>query len=325
MRILVTGGMGFIGHHVVTRLEDLGHDVIIVDNNTDYGTIPHEELNALIKEREAQVYSVNYPYNISTPSVENAFKAAEPEVVIHLASFPRQKVVSNNPVLAADTMVKGLLNLCELSNRYKVKKFVYVSSSMVYGDFIEGTDEQTICNPIGHYAIMKLAGEQMVRDYGLRGCFDFTIVRPSAVYGPRDVEDRVISKFFMSAMQNKVLRVNGSYEKLDFTYVDDTVSGIIGAALDTRAPYRTYNITRGVSRTLLEAAMLVTEIVGKGEIEVVSKDSAFPSRNALSIENAKKDFGFDPKIDIEEGFRLYYDYLTSSPFWIHKVFTQGSL
>lgn len=319
MRILVTGGMGFIGHHLVAQLEGMGHAVTVVDNYTDYGIIPKDELNALIKEREAQVYSVNYPYDISTSVVENAFKASEPELVIHLASFPRQKVVNNNPVLASDTMIKGLLNLCELSYQYKVKKFVYVSSSMVYGDFAEGIDEYASCNPIGQYAIMKLAGEHIVRDYGRRGCFNFTIVRPSAVYGPRDVEDRVISKFFMAAMRNGVLKVHGSHEKLDFTYVDDTASGIIGASLDPLAPYRTYNITRGVSRTLLEAATIVTNIVGKGTIEVVSKDHAFPSRAALSIENAKKDFGFDPKIDIEEGFQKYYDYLSSSPFWIQKV------
>lgn len=315
MRILVTGGMGFIGHNVVAQLENLGHDVTLVDNFTDYGIIPGEELNALMLERQSQLSSVCYTYDIAEPALETAFKVTEPELVIHLASFPRQKVVNNNPTVAADTMMKGLLNVCELSKKYKVSKVVYVSSSMVYGDYVDGTYEYTTCNPIGQYAIMKLAGEQLVRDYGRRGCFDFTIVRPSAVYGPRDVEDRVVSKFFMAAIRDEILKVNGPYEKLDFTYVDDAVSGIVGASLNTNAPYRIYNITRGVSRTLLEAAMMITAMVGKGKIEVSSRDENYPSRGALSIENAHRDFDFNPKIDIEEGFAKYYNYLITSTVW----------
>lgn len=311
--------MGFIGHNVVAQLEDMGHDVTLVDNFTDYGIIPSEELNALMLERQTQISSVCYMYDIAESAVETAFKVAEPELVIHLASFPRQKVVNNNPLVAADSMVKGLLNLCELSCKYKVKKFVYISSSMVYGDFNDGTDEYAFCKPQGQYAIMKLAGEQLVRDYGHRGCFDYTIVRPSAVYGPRDVEDRVVSKFFMAAMNDGVLKVNGEHEKLDFTYVEDTASGIVQASLSNNTAFRTYNITRGESRTLLEAANLITKIVGKGKVEITHKSEDYPSRGTLSINNARKDFGYDPKINIEEGFTTYYEWLSNSTFWSSKT------
>lgn len=311
--------MGFIGHNVVAQLEDMGHDVTLVDNFTDYGIISGEELNALMLERQTQISSVNYIYDIAESAVETAFKVAEPELVIHLASFPRQKVVNSNPLVAADSMVKGLLNLCELSHKYKVKKFVYISSSMVYGDFDDGTIECAFCKPQGQYAIMKLAGEQLVRDYGQRGCFDYTIIRPSAVYGPRDVEDRVISKFFMAAMRDGVLKVNGEHEKLDFTYVDDTASGIVQASLSNNTACKTYNITRGESRTLLEAAELIVKIVGKGKVEVAHKSEDYPSRGTLSINNARKDFGYDPKVDIEEGFVKYHEYLLNSPFWSSKT------
>ena len=319
MRILVTGGMGFIGHNVVAQLEDLGHDVTLVDNFTDYGIISEDELNALMLERQTQISSVCYMYDIAESAVETAFRSVQPELVIHLASFPRQKVVNSNPTLAADTMMKGLLNLCELSSKYKVNRFVYVSSSMVYGDFKDGTNEYAFCIPQGQYAIMKHAGEQLVRDYGQRGCFDYTIVRPSAVYGPRDVEDRVISKFFAAAMQDEVLKVNGKNEKLDFTHVTDTASGIVGASLSKGAAYRTYNITRGESRTLLEAAELIIKIVGKGKIEVSHKSEDYPSRGSLSINAARKDFGYDPKVDIEEGFQNYYEWLSNSSFWSKKT------
>jgi nucleoside-diphosphate-sugar epimerase len=311
MNILVTGGVGFIGHNIVSRLEDLGHDVLIIDNMTDYGVISNTVLHRLIEERTSCISSVCHPYNITDGErLENAFRTFNPEIVIHLASFPRQKVVNANPTLGAKTMIEGLLNLCELSSKHEVKRFVYVSSSMVYGDFKDGADEYASCKPQGQYAIMKHAGEQLVRDYGHKGCFDYTIVRPSAVYGPRDVEDRVISKFFMAAMRNEVLTVNGETESLDFTYVDDTVSGIVGASLSSNTVFRTYNIARGESRTLLEAAELITKIVGKGTIEVTHKSEDYPSRGALSINAAKRDFGFNPAVNIEEGFQAYYEWLS---------------
>jgi nucleoside-diphosphate-sugar epimerase len=320
MRVLVTGGMGFIGHNVVAQLEDMGYDdITLVDNFTTYGIIPENELTALMLERQSRISSVCYEYDIAASAVETAFKANKPDLVIHLASFPRQKVVNSNPTLAADTMMKGLLNLCELSCKYQVKRFVYVSSSMVYGDFKDGTDEYAFCKPQGQYAIMKLAGEQLVRDYGHRECFDYTIVRPSAVYGPCDVEDRVVSKFFMTAMRDGILKVNGEHERLDFTYVTDTASGIVGASLSKDTAFRTYNITRGESRTLLEAATLITKIVGKGKIEVTHKSEDYPSRGTLSINAARRDFEFSPTINIEEGFVRYYEYLVNSPFWSEKT------
>lgn len=319
MRILITGGLGFIGHNVVAQLEDLGHDVEIIDNITNYGIIPFAELNALVDERSSQISSICHNHDIASYALDAVFKTFMPELVIHLASFPRQKVVNANPMAGAQTMIEGLLNLCELSCKYKVNRFVYASSSMVYGDYQDGTDEYAFCKPQGQYAIMKHTGEQLVRDYGHKGCFDYTIVRPSAVYGPRDVEDRVISKFFMAAMRDEVLKVNGASEKLDFTYVEDAASGIVGAALSRPAAYRTYNITRGDSRTLLEAAALVTKIVGKGSIELANKDQDFPSRGSLNISAARRDFDFKPKIDIEEGFQRYYEYLQSSPFWSSKT------
>jgi nucleoside-diphosphate-sugar epimerase len=287
---------------------------------TDYGVIPNEELHQLIEERTSRISSVCHPYNITDGErLENVFSTFKPELVIHLASFPRQKVVNANPTLGAKSMIEGLLNLCELSSKYQVNRFVYVSSSMVYGDYKDGTDEYAFCKPQGQYAIMKHSGEQLVRDYGHKGCFDYTIVRPSAVYGPRDVEDRVVSKFFAAAMNDGVLKVNGSSEKLDFTYVEDTAAGIVGASLSPRSAYRTYNITRGTSRTLLEAAALVIEIVGKGTIEIGNKDQNFPSRGALNIDSASKDFDFDPKVDIEEGFRAYHEWLSNSPFRSSKT------
>ena len=319
MKILVTGGMGLIGHNIVARLEDQGHEVVIVDNMTGYGLIPEDELNYLMKERSKKIHSVCYPYDIHGARVENLFYTFEPELVIHLASFPRQKVVNANPALGARTMSEGLLNLCELSKKYNVRKFVYVSSSMVYGDFIDEVTEDAVCRPQGQYGIMKLAGEWLVKDYSRRGCFNHVVIRPSAVYGPLDVEDRVISKFMLTAMRGGTLMINGVNEKLDFTYVDDAADGIVAAALSSNTNDKTYNITKSHSHTLLDAANLAIKIVGKGTIEVRGKDIDFPSRGSLSINAARKDFDYDPKVDVEEGFYKYFEWLSTSEFWKAKL------
>ena len=166
---------------------------------------------------------------------------------------------------------------------------------------------------------MKLAGEWLVRDYTRRTGMEHVIIRPSAVYGPLDVEDRVVAKFMLQAMRGGVLRVNGAGETLDFTYVDDAASGIVAASLTDAAKNNTYNITKSHSVTLLKAAMMIVDIVGRGTIECRDRDLDFPSRGALNIDRARRDFGFDPKVDVEEGFRAYHEWLDNSVYWSPKT------
>jgi nucleoside-diphosphate-sugar epimerase len=315
-KILVTGGLGLIGHNVVHRLEKLNHEVVIADTRTNYGIIPPSEIMYLISERQKKISTTHiYSADIISDTMDYLFEKYQFDIVIHMASFPRQKVVNANPMLGAKTMVQGLLNLCELSKKHKVQKFLYISSSMVYGDFTDDVIESSICKPQGQYGIMKLAGEELVKDYSRRGCFNHTIIRPSAVYGPLDVEDRVIAKFMLTAMRDGTLNVNGAGETLDFTYVDDAADGIVAAALSENTENKTYNITKSHSRTLLDAAELAVKIVGKGTINVRDRDADFPSRGALNIDAAKKDFGFDPKVDVDEGFYHYYKWLKDDPYF----------
>ena len=190
---------------------------------------------------------------------------------------------------------------------------------MVYGDFTDDVTEDAICKPQGQYGIMKLAGEWLVKDYTTRDNLVHTIIRPSAVYGPLDVEDRVIAKFMLTAMRDGTLNVNGANETLDFTYVEDAADGIVASSLSNNTDNKTYNITKSHSRTLLDAAELAVKIVGKGTINVRGRDLDFPSRGALNIDAARRDFGFDPKVDVEEGFQRYYEWLANSTFWSKKT------
>ena len=320
--ILVTGGLGLIGHNVVKRLQDKGHLVSIVDSKTNYGIIPQDELDYLMTERRKKIDEDSYIYDrdiCDAHVVDHIFNVEQPEIVIHMASFPRQKVVNANPALGSRVMSEGLLNLLEASNKYDVRKFIYMSSSMVYGDFTDDVKEDAICKPQGQYGIMKLAGEWLVKDYTRKTNLVHTIIRPSAVYGPLDVEDRVISKFLLTAMRGETLKVNGEKETLDFTYVEDAADGIVAATLSDNTENKTYNITKSHSVTLLNAAHLAIKLAGGGTLVVKNKDADFPSRGSLNIDAARKDFGYDPKVDVEEGFNYYYEWLSTSKYWQTKI------
>jgi len=321
--ILVTGGLGLIGHNVVRRLLDQGHPVVVTDTRTSYGLIPQDELDYLMAERRnliPEVELTTHRVNIADPGgVDWIMRCYSPGVVIHLASFPRQKVVNADPQAGSRAMSEGLLNLLEAAKRYAVSRFIYVSSSMVYGDFVDDVREDAPCCPQGQYGIMKLAGEWLVKDYSRRGCFEHVILRPSAVYGPRDVQDRVISRFLLDAMRGCTLKVNGATETLDFTYVTDAAEGIVSAAISDQARNKTYNITKSHSWTLLDAAQLAVNMVGRGSVEVRDRDQDFPSRGALNIEAARRDLAFDPQVDIQDGFQRYHDWFRASPYWQKKL------
>jgi nucleoside-diphosphate-sugar epimerase len=316
VKVLVTGGAGFIGHNVVRILEQQGHECIVIDTCTDYGFIPEGELNYLVTKRinriKAKIRLIDIREGVF---VDTIFKTYKPDVVIHMASFPRQKVVEQNPLLASDVMSTGLINLLEKSKQHKVKKFVYISSSMVYGDFTADVLEAHPCKPQGQYGIMKLMGEKLVEDYHRLGAFDYTIIRPSAVYGEWDVEDRVVSKFMTKAMRGETLKVNGADEVLDFTYVEDTAMGIVLAATLDRANSNIYNITRSEQRqwTLKDAAELAIRIAGKGSLEIADRDLSFPKRGRLSIMKAQRDLDYAPQVNVEQGFQRYYDWYSQNP------------
>jgi nucleoside-diphosphate-sugar epimerase len=321
MKILITGGLGLIGHNVTAKLEAKEHEVVITDTQTNYGIVPQDELDYLMAERRKKIatdriYRIDI---IDRDGIDWLVREHKPDVIIHMASFPRQKVVNANPAHGAEVMMEGLINVLESAKTHQVERVVYISSSMVYGDFDDQVTEDSECSPIGQYGIMKLAGEQLVKDYHRRGAFDYIIIRPSAVYGPLDVEDRVVAKFMLAAMRGETLKVNGAEETLDFTYVDDAADGIVSAATRIMSANRIYNITKSHSVTLLEAAEMIVRIVGKGTVEVRDKDADFPSRGALDIDRARVILGYDPKIDVEEGFQRYYEWLKNSLYWAEKT------
>jgi nucleoside-diphosphate-sugar epimerase len=322
MRAFITGGAGFIGHNVVRFLEQQGVECFGVDSRTNYGFVPQAELTYLVAERFKRIRAIPLVGDIrDTDDVRSRIGTFGCDTIIHLASFPRQKVVSQNPVMASEVMCTGLINLLEAAKTHGIQRFVYVSSSMVYGDFDSDVTENAVCDPIGQYGIMKYMGEKLVQDYARQYGFELVIIRPSAVYGEYDVEDRVVSKFMLGAMRGETLKVKGAGEVLDFTYVEDAAMGIVQAALSPAAANNIYNITRSSERqyTLQDAAELAIAITGKGSIEIQDRDLNFPKRGRLNINRAVTDFGYNPQVNVEEGFRRYHEWFTRSKYWQKKI------
>mgnify|MGYP005990615529 CR=1 FL=1 len=310
-KILLTGGLGFIGHTIVRKLEDTKHTPVIIDNISDYfGAIDRDELEELITKRRALFKTNVLEHNVcisNTIQIDYLVDDIKPDTIIHLAAFPRAKVVMRNPQRGCDVILKGLLNLLESARKHNVKRFVFVSSSMIYGDFDQDCNPETASkNPIEPYGIMKLCAEDLVRNYNRLYGLEYSIVRPSAVYGPYDVIDRVLSKFIVKAKANKPMSINGEGLALDFSYVDDVADGMILCATHPKAANETFNITRGVSRTLVDAGnIIIKETNSKSELIVNENDGKYPKRGALDTSKARDLLGFNPTVDIEEGLRQY--------------------
>tara|TARA_R100001163_G_C5067102_1_gene206004 strand:+ start:4184 stop:5137 length:954 start_codon:yes stop_codon:yes gene_type:complete len=317
MKILITGGLGLIGHNVIKSLQKLKHDVQAVDALTTYGSIAKEELEYLYKERlkELDKSTQIYKEDICGPELNQIFTQFKPDVVVHLASFPREAAVKANPIEAARTMCVGTANVLECCKSHETKRVIYVSSSMVYGDFDHAFEEDNL-NPSGKYSIYKIAGEELVKEYHERTGNSYAIVRPTAVYGPRDVQERVVGKFFSMAFKDETLYVDGKDETLDFTYAQDTGLGIAQLALVQKNG--TYNISRGQRVKIHDVAKKIIKLVGKGKIKLRDKQKGMPSRGTLDCTKARDDFNFNPKTSIDKGLKLYYNWLKSAKFYKEK-------
>lgn len=322
MKVFITGAAGFIGHNVVRFFEQQGIECFGIDNRTTYGFVPQNELDYLLQERFKRIRSIPLVADIrNTDDIRSRVSIFNCDTIVHLASFPRQKVVGQNPVVASEVMSTGLINLLEAARSNKIKRFVYISSSMVYGDFESDVTEDAICNPIGQYGIMKYMGEKLVEDYARQYGFEYVIIRPSAVYGELDVEDRVVSKFMLGAMRGETLKVKGANEVLDFTYVQDAARGIVQATTSKNSANKIYNITRSSEKqyTLQDAAELAIQIAGRGSLEIQDRDLNFPKRGRLNINRAIKDFDYSPQVNVEEGFLKYHEWFRSSSYWQTKL------
>ena len=290
-KFLVTGGLGFIGHNVVEQLEHQNKEVIIVDSRTNYGVIPEAELTYLLNYRTSKIKTIfNYKVDVLDSNYVNVvLNLHKPDTVIHLASYPRQQVVNHDTIHATKLMLTGLQTFLEDCKNNGIKRFVFISSSMVYGNFYAPASESHVCLPVNYYGILKLAGEQLVRSYCELNDIDWIIVRPSAVYGPGDVTD--------------------------------VAKGIVSAASAKHVKNTIFNITKGTAINVLYIAQQVDKIVRKnnvkmgGRIDTKERDNRYPTRTSLNIDRAKIELNYVPVVDIDTGLEETYEWISNTPFW----------
>ena len=312
MKYLITGGLGFIGSKIIEQLSNDGHSVTCVDNKDTYGIISSVELNKLVAWRTRN-WDNNKVSMIPGDLLDRdvclkAFKTC-PDIVIHLATYPRAKIVDEDPIQGIPKVIGTTTNLLWHASKFGTKKFVYISSSMVYGDFVDGTKEDSNTKPQNIYGEAKLTGERLTKLFAKRDGLNYIIVRPSGVYGPGDLPDRVVSKFFAKAMSNETITLHNGQNKVDFTYRDDAASGIIKAA-SSEVANTSFNITAGNASSLRTLAETIIDITGStSEVEDIGMHKLYPMRGTLDIGRAKDLLEYSPTHYLREGLEKYYDWI----------------
>jgi nucleoside-diphosphate-sugar epimerase len=233
----------------------------------------------------------------------------KPETVIHLAAVSHAARSNKDPYSTFDHSLRTLENALDAVKNSGVH-FVFLSSSMVYGHFLtEEVSEDHPLEPIGIYGALKVAGEKIVIAYQQVFDLPFTIIRPSALYGPRCVSRRVGQLFLEGAMSGRELRVDGDgSERLDFTYIDDLVDGIKLVIQNPKARNQIFNMTYGQSRSINDLVSIVRLNFPGVPIKYVERNRLMPFRGTLSVDKAKHLLGYAPCNPIEVGFLKYINW-----------------
>lgn len=320
-RALITGGAGFIGSHVARRFLQAGYQVSLYDSFVVYSLPDPNREQPNFAFRLKDIYSrvdLVRGSTLDKDFLRRTLLATEPEVIVHMAALPLAALAIEHTEEAFQSILNSTQNILEiLRDLKKPARLVYISSSMVYGDFLtpEVDELDHPKNPKDIYGAFKIAGEIIVSAYAKNYGIDTVICRPSAVYGPTDTNARVIQKFINAALQGKPLLLDGDGSmKLDFTYVEDAALAIFLAATTPEAKGNVYNVTRGEGRSLKE----LTEIIGKHipgtRVEHREVPRYMPVRGALSIARARRELGFEPQVTLEEGVRRYVEHLRNNPY-----------
>lgn len=311
MKILITGGEGFIGSWIVEKLCELKHQVYTLDNHDTYGLIDSEQLKHLYKWRKRNWADKVFVHRGDVTNKDHVLKAFQcrPDVVIHLASYPRAKIVHQNPSLGVGNIVGGTINLLEHSEKFGVKRFVFVSSSMIYGNFSDGVKESANTKPINIYGEAKLSAERFCKHYQKFHDMEYVIARPSGVYGPGDIPDRVVTTFYDRAIRGETLTVHKGINAVDFTYVEDAADGIIKCALHPSAANTSFNISSGEGTELLTLAKHIVSITdSNSKVTEEGRNQMYPSRGALDISRAADLLGYQPKTSLLKGLNRYHEW-----------------
>lgn len=311
MRILCTGGAGFLGSHLVDVLIDAGHEVVTIDN---YSTGSEGNLNVKAGNLRDDLCLRN--------SILYDVRVARPEVVYHLAAQSSYRACVADPRKDASINVGGTINLLEACRLAGVRKLIFASSAGgVYGDQpTQPVDETAQPLPLTQYGVSKLAGEEYIKQYSRLYGLDYTILRLGNVYGPRQNphgEAGVVSKMIHAALSGKSLTVTGDgMQSRDFVYVSDVVSAFIAAL--SMGSGEVYNIANGRDVTMGALAHWIRDEYSEGaNIEYSERVAGEFYRLMLSCEKAYHGLHWYPTVTLEDGLDL-------TAQWMHSQISEVS-
>ena len=319
--ILITGGLGFVGSHLAIKLSSNPlYNIIVIDSEKYFfekGKLNYNYYKNIREQKLIQNSIKIFKTDLlNKEQINLIFKENKPDIVIHLASVSVAGIADYYPDIAKENIFDVTYNLLQtIVNEFPVERFIYISSSMVYGHFpkdkndnIIPPNEEAPCNPIDIYGSFKLCCEHLIKAYHHRKKLPYVIIRPTAVYGPNDCNFRVTELFAANAILGRpILLDNGGLHLLDFTYVDDVVQGIISTMENHSALNQTFNISYGEGNSIRELA----EIIKKYIPEVIINNSECrpfrPNRGALDNTKAKKLLNFSPSFSLEKGIKQYIE------------------
>jgi nucleoside-diphosphate-sugar epimerase len=228
---------------------------------------------------------------------------------VHLAAVAHANQANKSPYSTFDHSLRTLENALDCIRMRKDCHLIYFSSSLVYGNFAQGLRHRGFSLRAALYGALKFAGEKMVIAYNQVFDMPYTIVRPSALYGERCVSRRVEQIFIENALQGLDLEIAGDgSDRLDFTYVDDIVDGVVSIIVNPNSRNQAFNMTYGQSRSIDEMVEILRGHFPGLRVNYMPRDKLMPSRGTLSMEKAKRLLAFEPQYPVEKGFPKYIEW-----------------
>ncbi|MBK8483311.1 MAG: GDP-mannose 4,6-dehydratase [Saprospiraceae bacterium] len=311
MKILVTGAAGFIGSHVCERLLKQGHEVIGIDNFDTFYSLE-------IKEQNIQYLNTQSNFKLYRIDIRNVealyevFSNNQIQAIIHLAAKAgvRPSILQVHDYMEVNVL--GLTNLLELCKTFQVMRFIFASSSSVYGNQRKTPFEETddVSFPISPYAASKRSGELICYSYHHLHAIKIACMRLFTVYGPRQRPDLAIHKFIELAMRNEQIELYGIGDTMrDYTFVSDIVSGIEAITMQPDLEFEIFNLGNGNPISLVDMVRgLEVALDKKIPIKYIEKQAGDVDQTHASIQKAADYFGYKPQVSFEQGIKQFVDW-----------------
>ena len=316
MKILVTGAAGFIGSHLCESLVK-EHEVVGLDNFCDFYDIKikRNNLHELAKFDNFQIIKADIR---NKSELEDIFSHHKFDIIIHLAAMAGVRPSIADPVLYTEVNINGTVNLLEQCKKHSIKKFIFASSSSVYGNNkkIPFAESDSVDFPISPYAATKKAGELICHTYHHLEQISIICLRFFTVYGPRQRPDLAIHKFAQKILADEVIPVFGDGStKRDYTHIDDIIDGILRSINFVNNGYRYEIFNLGESQTISLSEMIETieKVLGKtAQKEFLPLQPGDVDQTFAEISKAKKLLGYNPKTDFEDGVDKFVEWIRNN-------------